>query len=185
MKKKKVYIGLGIIAIVIILIVGIIIAKKENDKKKENEKNQEIQYNNSISDSNDSSANQPFIIKSSDANPIEKDNVEIVKVEVLNNYGSLEVSTTLKNNSTESLNGFFIELELLDESGNIITSVATNSEQQVLPNAECTFTSSVVELPNAEKIVNARIANIEKSSTKYYIQNSLEMMDTQANKIKE
>ena len=38
------------------------------------------------------------------------DDIEATNIEVIYNQGELQVSTTLKNNSSETLNGFFIEI---------------------------------------------------------------------------
>ena len=186
-KNKKIYIISGIlillILIAVIIFVIISIKKKSNDENLNMESSDEI-VENKYSNNYDGIP-QTIIIKSTKENPIEKDNVEVTNIEVIESLGELQVTTTLKNNTNETLNGFFIEIYFLDKDGNEITSISEDSEKKVEPNEEFSFYNTVAEIPNGKDIINARIGSLEKSSTRNYIENAFDEMDEEANEMME
>ena len=74
---------------------------------------------------------------------------------------------------------------MLDKDGKVVTSISQDSEQKVEANTEFTFSTGVVQLPNAVDIVNARVKSIEKSSTKNLIDESLNEIEEEGNKMME
>ncbi len=74
---------------------------------------------------------------------------------------------------------------MLDKDGKVVTSISQDSEQKVEANTEFTFTTQVVQLPNAVDIVNAKVKSIEKSSTKNLIDKSLNEIEEEGNKMME
>ncbi len=192
-KKKKIYIFSGILVLLVILVVTIFVVINNKDINKNNNENNnediDMELSNesvdNIQSNNYEGTPQVITIKSTKENPIEKDNVEVTNIEITDNFGDLQVTTTLKNNSNEFLNGFFIEIDLLDKDGKVVTSISQDSEQKVEANTEFTFTTQVVQLPNAVDIVNARVKSIEKSSTKNLIDESLNEIEEEGNKMME
>lgn len=188
-KKKKIYIFSGILVLLVIIAVTIFVVINNKDSNKNNDEDIDMELSNesvdNIQSNNYEGTPQVITIKSTKENPIEKDNVEVTNIEITDNFGDLQVTTTLKNNSNEFLNGFFIEIDLLDKDGKVVTSISQDSEQKVEANTEFTFTTGVVQLPNAIDIVNARIKTIEKSSTKNLIDESLNEIEEEGNKMME
>lgn len=182
-KKKYIFSGILILLLIIIVIIFVIRNNKNNNENPNNEISNEAVEN--IPSNKIEEVSKVINIKSTKENPIEKDNVEVTNVEIIDNFGDLQVTSTLKNNNSEELNGFFIEIDFLDEDGNVVTSIAENSEQKVKQNEEFTFYNSVVELNNAGDIVTARISFIEKSSTKNSIENAFDEMDEDVNEMDE
>lgn len=187
--KKKIYIFSGILVLLVIIAVTIFVVINNKDSNKNNDEDIDMELSNesvdNIQSNNYEGTPQVITIKSTKENPIEKDNVEVTNIEITDNFGDLQVTTTLKNNSNEFLNGFFIEIDLLDKDGKVVTSISQDSEQKVEANTEFTFTTGVVQLPNAIDIVNARIKTIEKSSTKNLIDESLNEIEEEGNKMME
>lgn len=105
------------------------------------------------------------------------DDIEATNIEVIYNQGELQVSTTLKNNSSETLNGFFIEIGLLDENANTVSTIAQNSEETIEPNQEITIINNVVGFDEQTNIVNAKIVSIEKNTIQDTIDNSFEIIE--------
>lgn len=192
-KNKKIYIFSGILILLLIIVIIILsIINNKEGKENNNENNHEdidMELSDEIVENIPSNkiegVSKVINIKSTKENPIEKDNIEVTNVEIIDNFGDLQATSTLKNNSSEELNGFFIEIDFLDKDGNVVTSIAENSEQKVKPNEEFTFYNSVVEARNTGDIVTARISFIEKSSTKNSIENVFDEMDEEVNKMME
>lgn len=186
MKNKKKYILIGIIVLVILLIIAIIAIlniEKKNNINNENISNEEIEYDEVDQEKNLDPTERTLIIKSSTENPIEKDNIEIIKMEIISRANELQITTTLKNKTKENLNGFLIEINLLDKDGNIITSIAENSSEGINANCEFTFNSYVVGLSNSQDIVSAEIESLEKNNIQEEIEGSFEEMDKQGNNL--
>lgn len=188
-RNKKIYIISGILIFLLIITVIIFTIKnnktsnENNNENNDNEISDEIVEN--IQSNNYEGMPQVITIKSTKENPIEKDNVEVTNIEIIENFGELQVTTTVKNNTNEILNGFFIEIYFLDKDGNEVTSISEDSEEKVEPNEEFSFYNSVTEIPNGKDIINARIGSLEKSSTKNYIENVFDEMDEEVNKMME
>ncbi len=186
-KNKKKCIWIGIIVLLILFIIAIITIlniKEENNINSESIQHGEIEYDEVNKDNNNlDPTEQTFIIKSSTENPIEKDNIEIIKMEIISRANELQITTTLKNKTKEILNGFLIEINLLDKDGNIITNIAENSSERINANGEFTFNSYVVDLPNDKAIVSAEIESIEKNNIQEEIEGSFEEMDKQGNNL--
>lgn len=188
-KKKKIYIFSGILALLVIIVVTIFAVINNKDDKKNNNEDIDMELSNesvdNIPSNNYEGDPQVITIKSTKENPIEKDKVEVTNIEIIDNFGDLQVTTTLRNNSNEILNGFFIEIDLLDKDGKVVTSISQDSEQKVEANTEFTFSTGVAQLPNAVDIVNAKVKSIEKASTKNLIDDSLNKIEEEGNKLME
>lgn len=188
-KNKKIYIFSGILILLLIIVIIILSIINNKEGKENNHEDIDMELSNerveNIPSNKIEGVSKVINIKSTKENPIEKDDIEVTNVEIIDNFGDLQVTSTLKNNSSEELNGFFIEIDFLDKDGNVVTSIAENSEQKVKLNEEFTFYNSVVEAPNTGDIVTARISFIEKSSTKNSIENAFDEMDEDVNEMME
>ena len=107
-KKEKIF----ILVIFILIITGIIVlfVKNKNNTMVE------------ISETGE----KTITIKSTGTNRIEKDNIEDEKITINVFDDQLEVKTVLKNNKSEDLNGYLIEIDLLDKDGNIVSTISDN-----------------------------------------------------------
>lgn len=174
MKNKKILLTLISILIVIILaIVVFFVVRYFNSSKGESYDEIDLNtINNGYGDT------LPTVnIQSTTENPIEMDDVEASNIKIINNYGELQVSTTLKNNSNETLSGFFIELSLLDENGNTVTNISLNSDESIEPNQELTISNNVAGLEPELNISSAKILSIEKNTIQENIENAFDEME--------
>lgn len=185
-KKKYIFSGILVLLVIIIIIIFVVI----NNKDKNNNNNDEcidMELSNesvdNIQSNNYEGTSQVITIESTRESPIEKDNIEVTNIEIIDNFGDLQVTTTLKNNSNECLNDFFIEIDLLDKDGKVVTNICQDSEQRVESNTEVTFNTTIVQLDNAVDIVNARVKNVERSSIKNFIDESLKEIEEEGNKM--
>ncbi len=116
------------------------------------------------------------VIESKFGNKIEKDGIEAKSIQ-LKNYGNqLEVKTTFVNNNDETVKGFSFEIELLDNSGKRMTTIAGNYDEPIEKNGEAEVENYVMDLKNMSKIKNAKIVNIELGSSKENIEKAFEEM---------
>ena len=101
------------------------------------------------------------IIKSSAANPIKKDGLEATNIEIQNYGSNLVINTTIKNHTKEKIDGFYIEIELLDKDGNAVTMIAENSKAVIEAGGEYLLENGA-GTENGQNIVNARIRTLRK-----------------------
>ena len=177
MKNKKILISVIIMIIIIVLVaigVGIffITRNQESESESGSDNVSIVEQENGIKTVN---------IKSTDANPIEMDGIESTNIDIIDNFGELEVTVTLKNNTSETLNGFFIEMDLLDANGNTVSTIAQNSQEKIEPNQELTIMNNVTGLEGEINITNAKIVSIEKNTIQENIENSFNEMEEEAN----
>ncbi len=172
MNKKTKIVLISIILIVILAVIIFFVVKYVNDSKNST---QPIQDN--TTNSSDIVTSKVVNIQSTAENPIQMNDIEATNIEVVYNFGELQISTTLKNNSTETLNGFFIEIALLDENSDTVSTIAQNSEETIEPNQEITIINNVAGFDNQINIVNAKVVSIEKNTTQSNIEDSLEEME--------
>ena len=82
-------------------------------------------------------------------------------------YGDqLEVKATLKNNTKEALNGYLVEIDLLDAEENVLTTVADSSQDVIEAGKSAEITSYVMGLENQDQIRSARIKEIQKQNVR-------------------
>lgn len=172
MNKKTKIVLISIILIVILAVIIFFVVKYVNDSKNST---QPIQDN--TTNSSDIVTSKVVNIQSTAENPIQMNDIEATNIEVVYNFGELQISTTLKNNSAETLNGFFIEIALLDENSDTVSTIAQNSEETIEPNQEITIINNVAGFDNQINIVNAKVVSIEKNTTQSNIEDSLEEME--------
>lgn len=178
MKNKKIYL-LIIISVILLVFIGIIFyINKTNDNINYNELNsssdelnQKMEEDNYI---------QTFNIKSTPDNPIKIDDIEATNIEITDDSGKLQIVTTLKNNSNEDCEGFFISIALLDENGNTLTTISKNSSEIIPANGELTLTNSVVGIEKKANFLNAKIETFEKSAIKNNLENVFNTMNDMA-----
>lgn len=165
--KKKQIILISTIILIVLVISGIIIMSISNKEAKENisqdkeitgddvQKNTEeknIQLQSGVS------------IKSTESNPIEKNGVEAESIDIEVEGSQLKVTTTIKNNTEEALNGFFIQINLLDNNDNLITTISKSSEEIVEVGATYKAENYVMDLEAKGQISKAQIVEVEKST---------------------
>ncbi len=172
MNKKTKIALISIILIIILAVIVFFVVKYINDSKNSTEPIQDNTTN-----SSNTATSKVVNIQSTTENPIQMDNIEATNIEVVYNSGELQVSTTLKNNSTETLNGFFIEIALLDENSDTVSTIAQNSEETIEPNQELTITNNVAGFDDQINIVNAKVISIEKNTIQKTIEDSFEKIE--------
>lgn len=172
MNKKIKTVLFFLVLLIILAVIIFFVVKYINDSKNSTQPIQDNQIS-----SSDTINSKVINIQSTTENPIQMDDIEATNIEVIYNQGELQVSTTLKNNSSETLNRFFIEIGLLDENANTVSTIAQNSEETIEPNKEITIINNVTGFDEQTNIVNAKIISIEKNTIQDTIDNSFEEME--------
>ena len=169
MNKKKVALAIVVILIAVVLVVFIAtkVMKKDGNSSE-----------NTAKDIGEATVvdNYNIEIKSSKKNKIEKDGIvaEKIKLQILGDQ--LQVLTTLKNESGEKLNGYLIEMDLVDESGKSLTTIAKNSNDVVEAGATIELENYVMGLDNPQDIEGAKIKTLEKMSAQQSLEQTFEDM---------
>ena len=155
MKKK-------IIISIVILTILILIIKIMNQKNVDYAKNNEV---NIIEDSTveQSNANVIEVLSESD-NHIVKEEIETTGVKVIYEGNSVSIETTLKNISEETLKGFFIDLDLLDEKNNVIMKTTDNVQETIKPGETYILKTYGIDIPKIDTIKKVKINSFSKSS---------------------
>lgn len=169
MKNKKIYVIILIFILVLALAIIMFYANKYNSSK--------LAQNSQEQENVDTDLLKTTTFKSTSDNPIEMNGIEATTIKILNNLGELQILTTLKNNSNETLNGFFIEMALLDETGNTITTITENSEQKIEAHDEFSVTNYVAGLTTESNISNVKIVSLEKNTLKDTIEDNFNDME--------
>lgn len=169
MNKKIKTVLFFLVLLIILAVIIFFVVKYINDSKNSTQPIQDNQIS-----SSDTINSKVINIQSTTENPIQMDDIEATNIEVIYNQGELQVSTTLKNNSSETLNGFFIEIGLLDENANTVSTIAQNSEETIEPNQEITIINNVTGFDEQTNIVNAKIISIEKNTIQNKIQDTID-----------
>ena len=158
LNKKKII----ICAVIVVMIIAIIICTVIFLKNKANKEDSiEEQVSKGVQDTIGLTT---FEIKSTKSKPIEKDGIEATNISFVATGDQLEVKTTLKNNNKEDLNGYMIEINFLDDAGNIITTIADNSPDVIKSKESKEILNYVIGLENPEAIKRAEISSLEASS---------------------
>lgn len=168
MKKNLKIIVLLIILIIFIITVSIILIKRKN--KSSNDTN--------IADGNTVIVEENKItIKSTKKNKIEKDGIEAeqIGIEILGEQ--LKIETIVKNNTSETIKGFQIVIDLLDEDGNTLTTISSNETDNLEPKKSVKIDNYADLLENQDKIRSAKIVSIDKGSMNDSIDNMIDKMD--------
>ena len=168
MNKKKVALAIVlIIAIVLVVFIATKAIKKDSNSSNNNAKG--IGEATVVDDNN-------INIKSSKKNKIEKDGIvaEEIKLQILGDQ--LQVLTTLKNESGEKLDGYLIEMDLVDESGKTLTTIAKNSDEVVEAGATIELENYVMGLENPQDVRGAKITTLEKKSAQKSLEQTFEEM---------
>lgn len=168
MKNRKRYIIIGILVIVILIIITSIFFIKRN---KLHDSNTSILKNNINKTSNG------ITIKSTASQPIKKDDIEVSSIEITKETEVLSVKTIIKNHMNKNLNGFYIEIHLLDKGGNLITLITKNTNEQIKANDEYILNSSIVGNDvNIDNIASAKIESLVNSTIENNIDNTFNEM---------
>lgn len=157
LNKKKVILIISIL--IVIVLATIFIVYKINHQKEDGKIGSKNIESISIEENS-------INIKSTKEKPIEKDGIEAENIQ-LNMYGDqLEVKATLKNNTKEALNGYLVEIDLLDAEENVLTTVADSSQDVIEAGKSAEITSYVMGLENQDQIRSARIKEIQKQNVR-------------------
>lgn len=170
MKNKKYIIGLIVLILILLVLLGIFVFAK---KAKNNATKNTIE-------SSEEGLQETFTIQSTKNHPIQKDDIEATKIEVVRNSDEYRIHTTLKNNSQEPIQGFFITLSILDEKGNTVTSISENSLESIPVNSEIVLTNYVTGIDKNVKCSSAKIDTLEKNNIKDSLENAFDTMDDAA-----
>ena len=146
MKNKKITVIISFIIIVIICFGVFFITRKNTTN--------ETQSNNEI---------QQQTIKSTEENKIEKDELEVKEIKIQRNGSEIEVITTIINNSDSTINGFFMDIAILNKDGKVLTSVVANYKENIKPHKSINYKNYVTgEEINVDDVVDAKIKLLEK-----------------------
>jgi len=150
-KKLMVVICIATILILIISIVLFIFLKKNTQK---NEDTEIIQNK------------ADTIIKGTKENPIELEGFEATNIDIFKTTDtSLEVKATIVNKSDVLVKGFFIEIGLYDDKGEMVTEIAENHTEEIKSGENYILEASVVGIKNTLDITSAKILKLEKETT--------------------
>lgn len=94
--------------------------------------------------------------------PIEKDGIEVTKIEIVEE----KLDITVKNNSKEVLEGFFITLMLTDKDGKDLEVISYNSADTIEPKKDITFDYYITNFNTKDKITGVKIYELEKGNAK-------------------
>ena len=168
MKNKKSII-IGILFIIFIIAIGIFIYSKKNKTQDvEEKKNEEIQEDNRKPD---------ITIYGTEENKIELNGFEVTKIDLFKTTDLLlETKANIVNNTDETVNGFFIEIDLFDKNGKKVTTIAENHEEEIKPGETYVLESAIINEKNSMDIVSAKIISLEKE-TKTTLQESFEEVE--------
>ncbi len=173
MKKNIKYKFIGIICFITCIIIIVIFLIKIGDKFDKTNK-QVNSINKEISSTNDIVDDARKVIKSTNEKPIEKEKIEVSCIDILNQEGNLHVTTTLKNNSNEKIEGLYIRIKLLDKKGKTLVEIVENSEETIDENCEYSFYGVINQFPNMGDIEKAEISELRKNSMQKDIKKSIE-----------
>ena len=161
MKNKKLIIICAVAIIILITLVAIVISKQNNKNTELNVKTQEE------IEEDEYYKKETFNIKSTAGNRIIMEDLEATNIEVNNNSGQLKINTTLKNKSYDTIYGFFIEIALLDENGNTVTTVVESTYDQIKAKDTYLLTTYATGVENVSTIKGAKIVSLEKDIEKH------------------
>lgn len=156
MEKKYIYLIIFASIVIITISVFSIKEKISNDKMQDNVISDQVN-NEEIEDKN------TFVIKSTKEMPIVKDGLEATKIKVRKVFNDYEITATIKNNTKEKVNGFYIEIFLLDSKGETVTYISENSDSIIEPNKNYILNSSITGLDKEIEISGAKIGTLEKN----------------------
>jgi len=148
MKNKKIIV---IISLILIVIVGfsIFFIIKKNNVTNTQTNNDEQSYT--------------HIITSTEDNKIEKDELEVKELKIQKSGSEISVFSTIINNSNSTINGFFMEIAIVNKNGEVLTSVVANYKEKIKPHESVDYTNFVTgEEININDAVDARIELLEK-----------------------
>ena len=104
------------------------------------------------------------IIKSTNDNKIEKDELEAVDIKIVKESAeAITVTTTLKNNSDTTIENVYMEVYLLNSNGKVVTSFAMDHKEKIAPHSSTTIESYVAgDDADIKSITSAKINRVEK-----------------------
>ena len=171
MKKNNKMVIIGVI--ILLIIMGVIIYFIITNSMK---KQREFDSNNESTTQADEIKESEYSITSTDNNKIEKDGFEVSNINLHAMGDQLQVVSTLKNNTSEKVDGYYIEIDLLDKSGNQMTTIADNSTQGIEAGQSIEIQNSVIGIENADKVASAKIVTLEKSNIEDMVKEDFEKM---------
>ena len=119
---------------------------------------------------------ETITIQSTEENKIERDEVEVknINIKIIGNI--VNVSVTLQNNSNETLNGYYIEIELLDSEGNVKAVLTDNSKTTINAGETTVIENSIMDIDNSKEITNARIKELSKNNVMKTFEKTMDEM---------
>lgn len=177
MKNKKILLSIIIIIVILLLFIFLLINNSNhNDEVVDNFVEDEV-----IPLQGDENLDEIVTIQSTPKNPISMDNIEVSEIKITGVEDQLKVVSTIKNNTSETLNGFFIQIDLLDANGNVITTLSENSNENIEANGGTTaITNYVSGISNGTDIVNAKISSLDKNNIKDTLDNAFDSIEQEA-----
>lgn len=146
MKNKKIVLIISLIVIIIICFGIFFITRKNNTN--------DTQIENGI---------QQQTIQSTEENKIEKDELEVKEIKIQKSGAEIEVHTTIVNNSDSTINGFFMNIVVVNKNGEALTSVVANYKEKIKSHESIDYTNYVTGTEiNINDVVDARIESLEK-----------------------
>lgn len=159
MKKANVIIITILLLIIAGLVIYIVYNQSANKTLSEDNTNVISKVEEESKDIND----YEHLITSTRTNPIEKDGIEAKSINIRKLADQLEITTILKNNTSEVVNGYDIEIDLTDDNGNTVTTISDNTRTQIDSGQSIEIKNYVMDLENPERISNAKITYLQKS----------------------
>lgn len=140
--KKRIIIPIIISILVITMVVVLAIIHLNKTKKEEKNTN-----------------NPEISIKSTLFNPIQKGSIKIEKIDIDIDGKDVDLSLDIRNNKDKDINGFSIDVELLDKDKNVVEPVKIYSLKTIPSKGKITYVWRGRIEENVDKIKSARIVD--------------------------
>lgn len=164
----------NILIVILILIILILISYIIFGKNRKNEGLIEDDDTIATEEMVGNSDEYDYEIRSTKENPLEKNGMEAKSIKLHAVGDQIEVTTILKNNTSELIKGYNITIDLINSRGNTVTTIAENSETEIGDGQSIELKNYVMGITNPKSITDAKIVELEKGSIATNIENSLE-----------
>lgn len=156
-KNKKITLMIISLVIVVILVCGLIVFILKHKKR------------DSITEENTRiSTEEKYKIKEIKSNEISKDTIEVLNINAITSKESAKYEVLLKNTGKEDINGFYIEVALLDKNNDIVTTINYNSDDVIPAKGKYTINAITSDGSRNTKIESAKIIEFSKTLEHYF-----------------
>ena len=168
LNKKKILII--VLIIIVLTFISVIVLKSIQNNKTSIKEDDDI---NAIEDIVDMSKEYDYEIKSTKDNPLEKNGIEANSIMLHAVGDQMEVTTILKNNTDELINGYNMQIDLTDDNGDTVTTISSNTDIEIGVGKSYEEKNYIMGIKNPEKITGAKIVELEKGTVASSLEETL------------